>query len=174
MRITGSGALGSAPIGGLIGVGIGRMFTIFGAVRAYILADAQIADLIGTRFYRLEPPIGVTYPAVSMFKVSGRLESVLTGQASLARPRYQIDVWADGDLGYNTARYIGGLIQNRIDMVNATLVIGEAPLSTAFVQMAFDADREVPESPLVGGVYHYSADYFINHPTRDSLGAPLK
>jgi len=62
---------------------------------AFVLADAAIAALIGTRIY---PggllPQNPALPAITYRLISGNWIQTATGAAGLAGPRIQIDCWA--------------------------------------------------------------------------------
>lgn len=69
------------------------------AVRTYLLADATITTLIGTRMWSDLLPQDAELPAVEFSKISTRHDMVLGGPAGLAHCRLQFDCKADRAAG---------------------------------------------------------------------------
>lgn len=138
-------------------------------VRAYILADTALAAELGTRVYPVKLPQTPTYPAMTMQKISGVRYPPLKGRASLARPRYQFDVWTaerTGAAAFSDSQRIGRLLLDRLEGKNVDLVdTSVSPSATRRVSFEFDSDRDLFETDINGGYYRYSADYFIWHQT---------
>src|SRR4051812_46510481 len=61
------------------------------ALVAYLLANAGVAALAGTRIYWGERPQGDALPAIVLFKVSPNRDVTLAGPSGLIGPRVQID-----------------------------------------------------------------------------------
>ena len=57
--------------------------------------DAIVGGLVGDRIYPLKLPQRWTLPAITYQKVSGERAHCLGGPSGRARPRFQIDCWAD-------------------------------------------------------------------------------
>jgi len=63
----------------------------------YITADGSIVALIGTRFYWLQLPENVTYPATRYFVVSRQRTAAHDGSTGLDTITIQIDILAEDD-----------------------------------------------------------------------------
>ena len=63
-------------------------------LRTYLLAQAPVSALIGTRIFPLRLPQGVTLPAVTYQRISGVPVISHDGASDLARARIQVDCWA--------------------------------------------------------------------------------
>lgn len=70
------------------------MTTIVEGLRTFMLADATIAGLVGTRVYPNILPQSPTVPAISYQFISGTDDVTTDGPSGLANPTIQIDCWA--------------------------------------------------------------------------------
>lgn len=70
------------------------MSTIVEALRAYVLADATVAGLVGTRMYPVILPQDPPMPAITFQIISGASVISNDGPAGLESPTFQIDCWA--------------------------------------------------------------------------------
>lgn len=68
--------------------------TIAADLRTYLLADAGVADLIGTRCYPDALPQGATLPAVVYYTISRTHAESLGGLKSAGQVRIQLDAYA--------------------------------------------------------------------------------
>lgn len=145
---------------------------VFAMIRAYVLGDAAIAAVIGTRFYPIKVPQNPTYPAITMQRISGVRFPPLKGRASLARPRYQFDVWTkEGVLNaYATSQSLGQLLLARLEGKNVDLLDASvSPAEYRRFSFEFDSDHDSFETDVNGGFYRYTADYFIWHQTGNGM-----
>lgn len=138
-------------------------------LRTFILADPALAAALGTRVYPIKLPQTVTYPAMTIQEISGTALPPLKGRASLARPRFQCDVWvweqAPGNPPAEVQR-IGQLLSDRLEGAVFTVQDDDAsPAKTLIVALEFETQRETYETDVNGGFYRYSADYFVHHQT---------
>jgi hypothetical protein len=137
-------------------------------VRAYILADPAITAQIGTRLYPIKLPQAPTFPAMTMQRISNFPASSLRGRASLARPRYQFDVWTKEGTSsaFSSTQTIGNLLRARLEAANVDL-LDESVSPAEYRRFAFDfdTDRDLYETDVNGGYFRYSADYLIWHQT---------
>lgn len=62
-------------------------------LRTYLLADATIAGLIGTRLYPDILPQSPTMPALAYSVAGGVSVHSTDGASNLAGPRFQVDCW---------------------------------------------------------------------------------
>ncbi len=141
------------------------MVEITRALRAFLLADATIAAAVGTRIYPQKLPQNVTYPAITILRVSTLRANVLHGAASLARPRYQIDCWTRETSGANAftdAQELGSAVRNRLDAYSG--VMTDPTTATDFYTgVTFDDERDLFDTDVNGGYFRHSSDYFIWH-----------
>lgn len=143
-------------------------------LRDFILADPALSAELGTRVYPIKLPQSAAYPAMTIQKVSGTALPPLKGRASLARPRYQCDVWTREGQGSaaGDAQRIGRLLLDRLE--GATFLALDEDVSPAvdrIVAIEFETDRDLYEPDAGGGgFYRYSADYFVHHQTGHGSG----
>jgi Protein of unknown function (DUF3168) len=137
-------------------------------LRTFILADPALAAALGTRVYPIKLPQTVTYPAMTIQRISGTALPPLKGRASLARPRFQCDVWTREGEGNASAEMqrIGALLSDRLEGAVFTMLDDDvSPAEARIVALEFETDRETYETDVDGGFYRYSADYFVHHQT---------
>lgn len=65
------------------------------AVRARMLASADISNDVGSRVHTDHLPQATTYPAITYQKISGGKELSLSGPGRIRTARVQIDTWAE-------------------------------------------------------------------------------
>lgn len=70
------------------------MTTIAEGLRTFLIADATVAGLVGTRIYPAILPQDPTYPAISYQYIAGASDISTDGPTGLANPTFQIDCWA--------------------------------------------------------------------------------
>jgi hypothetical protein len=129
----------------------------------YLLADASVAALVGTRIYPLRLPQKVTLPAIVTTRISGVRIGNLHGIASAAEPRYQVDAWAVNQAG---AHALGAAIRQALEAYVGTWTDGNSPpVVSARVSVRFETERDLFEEEINGGLCRHSADYFIFHGT---------
>ena len=73
--------------------------TLETALRSYVLADATVAALAGTRMYPRRLPQGPTLPALVYQRVDTRRLHDFDGPDGLPRARVQIAAWASNVAG---------------------------------------------------------------------------
>ncbi len=136
--------------------------TIGAALRAHLLADASIAALVVARIYPLRLPQKALMPAIVLTRISGLRFGHLRGAGSLARPRYQVDSWAQTHDGATT---LGSLCRQRLDGFTGTWTDDESPATAVQVAVHFETEMDLFEADINGGVCRHSADYFLFHQT---------
>lgn len=131
-------------------------------LRAFVLGDATIAGLIGSRLYPNILPQNPTLPAMTFTWISGVRFHHLTAAEGLAGPRIQFDCWARTYLG---AEALFEALRLALDGFQG--MIGGPP-ATQRIQGAFlDSDRDLyEESAEQGtgsgvGLYRRSADFLV-------------
>lgn len=127
-------------------------------LRAYLLDDAGIAVIVGTRVYPIIMPQGVVQPSIVYTRVSGVGDNHMEGPSGLSRPRFQVDCWAQS---IDVAVTLANLVKERIDGFRGTWLWGEdSPAEGIVVQGVFYAmEREDFDSEA--GMYRVSRDYFV-------------
>lgn len=137
---------------------------IFKHIRAYVLGDGALAAQLGTRVYPVKLPQTVTYPALTIQRISGVRHLPLKGRASLARPRYQFDVWTkEGTANaFNQTQVLGRLLLDRLEGKTITVMDDSvSPEEPRIVAFEFDNDQDLFEPDVNGGYYRYSADFYV-------------
>lgn len=133
------------------------------------MGEQAIATLVTTsgraRVFPLklpQPKTGVPdYPAIQLTRISDVRFSHLRGAASLARPRYQVDCWAQT---FQSAVQLGSLCRQRLDGYVGDWSDG-SPGNTVGVSVLFESETDLFEEEIGGGLYRHMADYFIFHGT---------
>lgn len=73
------------------------------ALRSFLLADADISALVGTRVYTIKMPQGVTADSLVFYRISGAGDYLMAGGLSgFFRQRIQIDAWCEDPDSANT------------------------------------------------------------------------
>lgn len=143
------------------------MVEIYRALRAFLLTDPVIAAAVGTRIYPVKLPQAVTYPAITILRVSASRANVLHGAASLARPRYQIDCWVRETTGvsaFTDAQDLGGAVRHRLEGYTGVMTDSStSPPTDYHTGVTFDDERDLFDPDVNGGYHRHSADYFIWH-----------
>lgn len=133
---------------------------------AFLLADATIASLVGTRVYPLRLPQKPTLPALVVTRISGERIGQLRGAASAAEPRYQIDAWTSPETGgHKGALALGKAVRNRLEGYTGDWSDGGSPAIVVTVAVRFVTERDQFEEDILGGLCRHSADYFVFHGT---------
>lgn len=85
------------------------------ALRAWLLQDATLAGLVGTRIYPLHLPLNAATPAITYALVSDPLQQA----PGHYRQRIQFSIWAEGEVsamqGFPVARQVKDAIRARVD-----------------------------------------------------------
>ncbi len=136
--------------------------SINAALRDHLLGEPAIVALVSTRVFALRLPQKVTYPAVVLTRVSAIRYGNLRGPASLARPRYQVDSWAQTADG---AQALGALCRQRLEGFVGTWPTDDSPVVDIRVSIIFDSEMDMFEEDVSGGLCRHSADYFVFHGT---------
>ena len=126
--------------------------------RAYLLDDAGIAAVVGTRVYPIRLPQGQISPSIIYTRISGFGDNHMLGPSGLSRPRLQVDCWAQSA---DTASTLANLVKERIDGFRGTWLWGEdSPEEGIAVQgVFFENEREDYDDAVQ--LYRVSRDYFV-------------
>ena len=136
--------------------------TIGAALRNHLLADAQIAAIVGTRLFPLRLPQKVVLPAIVLTRISEVRYGHLRGNEALARPRYQVDCWATTHDG---ATALGTLVRQRLNGYTGTWTDTDSPSSTIPVTVLFDSAQDLFDPDILGGACRHMSEYFVWHGT---------
>ena len=121
-------------------------------LRTFLLADATLGGLIGTRLYPLKLPQDPTVPAMTFQWISGQRAHAADGAVGLASPRVQFDCWAET---YLEVEAVFEALRKRLDGFRGTA--GASRVQGAF----FETERDDYEDEA--RLYRRSADFFIWH-----------
>jgi hypothetical protein len=125
-------------------------------LRAFLLADATIASLIGARIYPIVLPQGPTVPALTYHWVSIDEIYTMAGPSGLVVKRIQFDCWAET---FKEVEALSDAIRLRIDGFSGWLNTGSPPSSR--IQAIFrEVERDWYEDEPV--LYRRTIDYFIH------------
>lgn len=125
------------------------------ALRAFLLADAQIAAVVSARVYPIKLPQGVKDTSIVYTRVSGESDYKMEGATGYARSRMQIDCWASK---VDDAVLLANLVKDALSGYSG--VMGATP--AVFVQGVFCADERETFDDIVQ-LYGMGRDYFIHH-----------
>jgi hypothetical protein len=116
------------------------------AVRACLVANAEVAALVASRIYALKLPQPPTLPAVTYQRISAQRDHTLSGPSGLVRSRVQIDAWGRT---YSEAKSVADAVRRAL-----------AHFEDATVQAALiTSDRDLFEDEV--NTYRISSDWII-------------
>jgi len=108
------------------------------ALRAFLLADPQIAAMVGgQRIFPLRLPQGIREPSIVYARITGLGDHHMQGASGLTRPRFQIDAWAKSA---DDATRLADLVKARIDGYRGPMTV--ASETVAVQGVFFDTERE--------------------------------
>lgn len=115
--------------------------SVLSDVRTYLLADATLGGLVGSRVYPLILPQSPTMPAVTVSVVSGDRHHSTDGPSGLATPRVQVDCWGST---YSSANDVFEAVRKRLDGVtNGSIQVAFADNELDFYDSEVDLFRKV-------------------------------
>lgn len=129
-------------------------------LRAFLLADAAIAAVVGARVFPIKMPQGEKGTSIVYLRVSNVGDHIMSGPTRIARPRFQIDCWA-GTPG--AASDLANLVKERLDGYQGPMPYGSASpqLSVEVLGIFFQSERDGYDSD--NELYSASRDYMIWH-----------
>lgn len=114
------------------------------AIRAILLANTTVSNIVGTRIYPLNLPLDCDFPALSYSKPSDPYNRIV------GKPRFQIDCWAED---FTEVQNLKIAVQNALDGYSGT-VLG------INIEIIIPLDSvDTVEQNL--GVYHIPYDFKI-------------
>lgn len=128
------------------------------ALRAFLLADAQVSAMVGgARIFPLKLPQGVREPSVVYSRITGFGDHHMAGASGLTRPRFQVDAWAES---VDAATRLADLVKDRLDGYRGPMTVPGSPPETVAVQgVFFETERESYDGDAE--LYRISRDYLI-------------
>jgi Protein of unknown function (DUF3168) len=127
-------------------------------LRAYLLDDAAIAAIVGTRVYPIVLPQGQVQTSIVYTRISGFGDNHMLGPSGLSRPRIQIDCWSQS---IDTAAQLANLVKERIDGFLGTWLWGEDSPEEAIVVQGVFYENEREDYDDVSKLYRVSRDFFV-------------
>lgn len=130
------------------------------ALRSFLLADASIAAVVGTRVTPVRMPQGNKETSIVYLRVSGVGDRTMSGPTRIARPRFQIDCWAAAP---GIANNLADLVKERLDGYQGAWTYGtdSPPASVDVLGVFFENERDGYDAD--NEMYSVSRDYFIWH-----------
>lgn len=125
----------------------------------YMLADASIAAIVGSRIYPIKMPQGVTAASVVMNRISGLGDHHMQGPSGLSRPRMQIDSYAPT---FQAAVTLANAVKERIDGAAGTFGTGSDIVEVQGIFFDTEEDRYDDSADL----FRVRQDYFIFYDER--------
>lgn len=124
-------------------------------LRTFLLADAAVAALVGTRIYPIKLPQGITAASIVYQEISGIGDHHMQGPSGLSRVRMQIGAWAQSA---DAAHALFLAVKEAIDGYQG--LMGSVYVQGVFIDSWRDIDDTVAN--LRGKV----ADYMIHYSER--------
>lgn len=95
------------------------------AVRDFLAASLDIAEVVGSRIYADAAPQGEHGDRIIISHLGATPEYSLSGEINRSMTRLQLDFWSEGKEGYGQAKVAGELIRKRLSgyrgMLNETV-----------------------------------------------------
>jgi hypothetical protein len=128
---------------------------------AFLLADASISASVQSTahdlgVYPIRLPQGRVKPSIVYSRISGVGDHHNEGPTGLARPRIQIDAWAQKA---DQASILADQVKARIDGFKGSMVYGNAGAEVIVQGVFFDSEREDYDDGAK--LYRASRDYLI-------------
>ena len=122
------------------------------ALRTFVLADAAVTSLAGTRMYPRKLPQTPVLPAIVYQRIDTRRMHDMAGPDGLPRPRFQVTCWASN---VGDAVTLAAAVRGRLDGYRGAW--GDVTVGSCLCVGESDADD--PETGRVG----VRQDYMIQH-----------
>jgi len=114
---------------------------------------------VGTRVYPMKLPQGCTLPAITFQRISGERAHCLGGPSGRARPRFQVDCWADGKFGaegYDTVKDLADKVRKCLDGFS-----GDIDTESDVGGIILEGERDIWENE--GNLFRVTMDFKIPH-----------
>lgn len=124
-----------------------------GALRARLIAAADVSSLVGNRVTWVDRPQGSALPAITLQTISADREQHMQGFQAFQSARVQCDIWADS---YGKARQI-------TEAVIAALAPAGASDGVRFDRMFFEGERDLMERVDSKSIHRTTIDLIVWH-----------
>jgi len=144
--------------------------TVIEGLRSYLLANAEIAAIVGTRAFPLRLPQKVDLTAhkgaIVLTRVDDIRDAHLRGPNALSRARIQVDCWAQT---FDDTTALGTLCRQRLNGYSGTWTDNAmSPPTLVRVQaILMDTESDFAEPDIQGGFYRHSTDYMVSYVSVD-------
>jgi len=115
--------------------------------------DTDVSTLVGDRVYPMKLPQGWTLPAITYQRISGERAHCLNGPSGRARPRFQIDCWAED---YDGAKDLSDKVRLCLDGFK-----GDINTESDVGGITLEGDRDIWEEDIK--IYRITMDFIIPH-----------
>jgi len=124
------------------------------ALRSYLLSKPEIMAAVDGRMFPSRLPQGTREASIVYTKISDQGFHTYAGPLGFARPRYQLDAWAQTP---DAAAYLAGLVKEHLDGFKG--VMGTAPQAVTVQGALFQSSHDDydPDAEL----YRVSSDYLV-------------
>ena len=116
------------------------------AVREILIADADVAGLIGRRIYAQQPPQGAEQPYIVYTRISTTRFPHMGGPTVDVQLRLQLDLYAADP---TAARELAKAVRLALDGYSVRVTVTEGYLDISSITLEGDSDNWAP--PLDGG-----------------------
>lgn len=127
-------------------------------LRAYLLGDAAITALVGTRVYPVIAPQGQINSHLVYHMISNQGDRHMQGPSGLSRPRIQIDCWSQS---FDQASVLGLEVKERLEGFRGLMPWGtNSPQQSVEVKgVFFDSERDDFDNDVK--LFMISHDYIV-------------
>lgn len=129
------------------------------ALRTFLLADSPISTIVGgKRIHPVQMPQGQKETSIVYNRISGVGDHIMSGPTRIARPRFQIDCWAEAAAAANS---LADLVKVRLDGYKGSWTYGtdSPPVSVDVLGVFFENERDGFDSD--SKMFSVSRDYFV-------------
>lgn len=128
-------------------------------IRAYLLADAEVARLVGARVAWGLRPRAAVLPAVALAVIDSERDYAMQRPTGLVRARVQVDCWAQT---YGDAVYVSRAVRAALSGLRATLDGVEILGAFADLERDMSEEDDSGASPL-DALFRISTDFQLWH-----------
>ncbi|HYJ44087.1 MAG TPA: DUF3168 domain-containing protein [Xanthobacteraceae bacterium] len=125
-------------------------------LRAYLMADAGIAALVGPRVTWVVRERKGEFPAIVLHQISGRRNYAMTAPSGVVEARVQVDCWARSN---KDATATGRAVNHALGGLRAEL--DGVEIQGAFLEL--EQDLSEPGSPPNEQIHRVSMDFIVWH-----------
>lgn len=115
--------------------------------------NANVSGVVSSRIYPMQLPQGWTLPALTYQRISTPRATILSGPSGRARPRFQIDCWADN---YETIKDLATKVRGCLDGFK-----GDINTESNVGGIILESERDILEDEI--NVYRVIMEFIIPH-----------